>query len=459
MDERELQEKIEQLETRLADFELRRGARLRERLLATLASARGRTALLVAAVAIPAAAYAAAIGVPHTFSNNSPADANEVNANFDALVTESNAQNSRISSLEGDTDAHASDPSAHHAEYDYTEAAAEILAVDGSGSGLDADLLDGLDSTTFAPAGASYSKAETDALLGGYSPIAGSASIASVGTIGAGTWQGSAIDPSYLAGQSGTNTGDESAATDTAEGVVQLATDAEVNSATAMNRAVTPSSLDTLTLLTSGTLQGNVKVATLSSSQTLTTNQVRGDFFMVTAAASITLPPVDESVTGMSVCVYSTTAATVSLYPDASDRIVLDGTAAGNGDPVTSAGSAGDFICVLNGSTAGWTTLGGSGVWTAAEPVAGPVVLFTQDFEDNDTCSNLGADVRWGSPDCQYASETLSGNHSMLLAGYTNGESLSVGWPNTEFSQDCDDGNLCRVKTLIQIDSALGEGS
>jgi len=39
---------------------------------------------------------------------------------------------------------------------------AKILNVDGSGSGLDADLLDGHDSTYFAPQSDTYTKAETD---------------------------------------------------------------------------------------------------------------------------------------------------------------------------------------------------------------------------------------------------------------------------------------------------------
>tara|TARA_R110000803_G_scaffold97073_2_gene165213 strand:+ start:628 stop:1866 length:1239 start_codon:yes stop_codon:yes gene_type:complete len=42
-----------------------------------------------------------------------------------------------------------------------------------------------------------------------YSPIAGGTGIETVGTIGTGTWNGTAINQTYLVGQSGTNTGDQ----------------------------------------------------------------------------------------------------------------------------------------------------------------------------------------------------------------------------------------------------------
>ena len=63
-------------------------------------------------VAIPAAAYAAVIGMPHTFSNGTIADANEVNANFGSLVTESNAQDTRLAALESQVATNSSNISA-----------------------------------------------------------------------------------------------------------------------------------------------------------------------------------------------------------------------------------------------------------------------------------------------------------------------------------------------------------
>ena len=82
--------------------------------------------------------------------------------------------------------------------------------------------------------------------------------ITSVGTIGAGTWQGTAINQTYLTGQSGTNTGDEVAASLTAAGVIEIATTAEVNTGTDDTRAVSPAGLTAWTgdtgLITVGTI-------------------------------------------------------------------------------------------------------------------------------------------------------------------------------------------------------------
>ncbi len=47
---------------------------------------------------------------------------------------------------------HAANASAHHARYADGEAMSAVLAADGPGSGLDADMLDGQDSTAFGPA-------------------------------------------------------------------------------------------------------------------------------------------------------------------------------------------------------------------------------------------------------------------------------------------------------------------
>jgi len=71
----------------------------------------------------------------------------------------------------------------------------------------------------------------------------GDDSITTVGTIGTGTWQGTAISTTYLDGQSGTNTGDESNASTTVKGIVELATTTETTTGTDTTRAVTPDGL------------------------------------------------------------------------------------------------------------------------------------------------------------------------------------------------------------------------
>ena len=89
---------------------------------------------------------------------------------------------------------------------------------------------------------ASYASTITSA-LGGKSPTAGSTSLVTVGTISTGTWQGSAISTDYIANTSGTNTGDEVAASTTTAGVVERATNTEADAGSDTSRYVTPAHL------------------------------------------------------------------------------------------------------------------------------------------------------------------------------------------------------------------------
>jgi len=56
--------------------------------------------LLLGAATIPQTARATPISIPFVFLNGTPADATQINLNFDTLVLESNAQDQRISGLE-----------------------------------------------------------------------------------------------------------------------------------------------------------------------------------------------------------------------------------------------------------------------------------------------------------------------------------------------------------------------
>jgi hypothetical protein len=108
-------------------------------------------------------------------------------------------------------------------------------------------------------------------------------------------------------------------------------------------------------------LLGLLPVLSLSESTLLAAAQVLGHFILLTAAATITLPPV---AVGSLVTLYSTGANAVSVYPDPNDRIVLEGSAGGNGKKITSASAAGNFTTLVGDSAAGWTVVGWSGTWT-----------------------------------------------------------------------------------------------
>jgi len=97
---RELQAEMEMLKAELADLRCLPAARLRGLLARLPSSRRTRLALVAAVLLVATASYAATVSMPYSFSNGTIADATEVNANFNTLVTESNAQDSRIATLE-----------------------------------------------------------------------------------------------------------------------------------------------------------------------------------------------------------------------------------------------------------------------------------------------------------------------------------------------------------------------
>ena len=115
-----------------------------------------------------------------TFAPNTPAVADEVNKNFDAIKSAVDANDTTSAAHAADTAAHHSKytdaeagaeanlavgahtavPDAHHIRYSDGEASAAIKAADGTGSNLDADMLDGLDSTDFSAAGHTHVEAD-----------------------------------------------------------------------------------------------------------------------------------------------------------------------------------------------------------------------------------------------------------------------------------------------------------
>ena len=89
---------------------------------------------------------------------------------------------------------------------------------------------------------ASYATGITTALAG-KSPTAGNTGLTTVGTIGTGVWQGTAISTTYIANTSGTNTGDEPDANTSTKGIVELATTTEAKTSTSGSLAITPAGM------------------------------------------------------------------------------------------------------------------------------------------------------------------------------------------------------------------------
>jgi hypothetical protein len=141
----------------------------------------------------------------------------------------------------------------------------------------------------------------------GVAGFTGSANVVTVGTITTGTWQGSAISTAYISNLSGTNTGDEPAASATVAGIVELATTAETTTGTDATRAVTPDGLKdgyqgstnvtTLGTITTGTWNGSA-ISTAYISNLSGTNTGDEPAASATVAGIVELATTAETTTG-----------------------------------------------------------------------------------------------------------------------------------------------------------------
>jgi hypothetical protein len=128
----------------------------------------------------------------------------------------------------------------------YLNNAAAALAITISGTPVANDFARWTDGSTIE--GRSYTETKSDLSLGNVedtalSTWAGTSNITTLGTVGTGTWEGTAINQTYLTGQSGTNTGDESAADLTTAGIIEVATAAETTTGSDATRSVSPDGL------------------------------------------------------------------------------------------------------------------------------------------------------------------------------------------------------------------------
>jgi len=97
---------------------------------------------------------------------------------------------------------------------------------------------------------------------------------------------------------------------------------------------------------------GAIFVEKHASSHTLSAAECYGAVYYVTAASVVlTLPAAAD---GMSLTVISNTANAVTVDANASDLIILDGTALDDGDSIDSAGAAGDIATLTYYDATGW---------------------------------------------------------------------------------------------------------
>ena len=104
---------------------------------------------------------------------------------------------------------------------------------------------------------------------------------------------------------------------------------------------------------------GSIDTYTYAANQTLTASQCYGSVIYMTGAGTLTLPAI---ASGMSLTVITIGAVAVSVDPNASDKILLDGTALDDGDKITNASTAGDITTLSYYSSDGWYSASNS--WT-----------------------------------------------------------------------------------------------
>jgi hypothetical protein len=105
-------------------------------------------------------------------------------------------------------------------------------------------------------------------------------------------------------------------------------------------------------------------VVVTSSPYTLSAAEARTGFVQMTVTGEVDLPAAATAGFGTMVCFYARDAEVITLDPNGSEKIVLEGVAQGAGVTITSDGAAGDFTCLVavtdtDGSgTDGWVQMG-----------------------------------------------------------------------------------------------------
>lgn len=91
-----------------------------------------------------------------------------------------------------------------------------------------------------------------------------------------------------------------------------------------------------------------------------TAQQCYGGIVIITGAGTVSLP---AGAKGMSLTVYTYGAVAVSVDPNGTEVIVLNGTALGAGNKVTNSSTSGDMVCFVNDGNR-WYLLGNNVNWT-----------------------------------------------------------------------------------------------
>jgi hypothetical protein len=121
-------------------------------------------------------------------------------------------------------------------------------------------------------------------------------------------------------------------------------------------------SFSALKMVTTGTIMGAINVVADADSHTVTAPESYGTFFLAGGVGTWDLPEVTAA--GQNLCIFSTTAAAITISPHANDGIMNGAARNANGHNIVSTAAIGAYVCLIADSGDGWTVLGKSGTWT-----------------------------------------------------------------------------------------------
>lgn len=111
------------------------------------------------------------------------------------------------------------------------------------------------------------------------------------------------------------------------------------------------------------TILGTYSVPITANPYSLTAANAYGFILRYGATGAVNLP---AGVAGMNGCIYNHGAYTVTIYPNASEVVIRDGTAQTGGFSFTLSSGAGNYVCMEHDGTA-WSTLGFKGTLAQGE--------------------------------------------------------------------------------------------
>jgi hypothetical protein len=118
-----------------------------------------------------------------------------------------------------------------------------------------------------------------------------------------------------------------------------------------------------LNMATTGTIQGAIKVVSDDDARSVSAAEAYGILFINTGTIDATLP---SAVAGMCVCIYQGQGNTgaITIQPNTSDYLVIDGARGTAATDYASTGAAGDRICVVAADATDWIVTSKTGTFS-----------------------------------------------------------------------------------------------